>query len=296
MKMKHVIAIFVTLVTATAAVAAEDTYFPYPQVPESLENLQERSDYLIGHFWERCNLKSAFSSRVKMKKAFADYVNLMPYASRDVVETSVKNLIDEVKKEPRNLLTLGEIAEETLYSDSAEVLIDEIYLYFAEAVAKSGKISSAEKARFAHQAKVLNLSMVGMKAYPLEFTAPDGSKGNLEEVSAPYIILFFNDPDCEECVSVKVNLATDFYTTRLINDGTLKIVSIYPGDADAQWRTEAAEYPETWVVGASPEADSFFDMRSTPTIYLLDSEQTIVEKNIDINRLLAAIRSVGTNR
>ncbi len=294
--MKQFIIIFVIILTALTPVYAEDeTYFQYPQVPENLVTLSDRANYFIEHFWERCNLQSAFSSRAKMKQAFVDYVSFMPYASRDTVETSIKKLINIVKKEPKNLLTLGQIAEETLYSDSAEFMIDEIYLYFADAVAKSSKISSADKARFAHQVKVLSQSQIGMTAYPLTFTTPSGTKENLNSVSADNIILFFNDPDCEDCQSVKVKLATDFYTIRMIDSGSLKIVSIYPGEADEQWMKEASEYPDSWIVGAAPDADLYFDMRFTPSLYLLDNNHQIVDKNLIIDNLLNAIKSVVTN-
>lgn len=109
--MKKIITSIMILCSAimSAQTQPNETYFPYPSVPENLTTLYDRSDYLIEHFWERCNLKSAFSYRDKFKQAFSDYVGIIPYANRDVVTKSVAELIKEVKKNPANMLTLGKI-------------------------------------------------------------------------------------------------------------------------------------------------------------------------------------------
>ena len=78
-------------------------------------------------------LKSAFSSRDKMASAFRDYVTYMQFASKDTTITSINKLIKEVQKKPQNMLTLAQIAEETLYGDSALFWSDELYLQFTNA-------------------------------------------------------------------------------------------------------------------------------------------------------------------
>ncbi len=263
-----------------------DTLFPYPNIPDNLTRLDDRSNYLVSHFWERCNLKTAFYSKEKFRKAFSDYIEIIPYAHRDTVKMSVDNLIEEVKKDPKNLLTLGKIAQDVLYGDSAQIWSDELYLSFAQAVANSRKISKEERARFQFHAKVLSHSQEGMTVFPLETIYSNGSKGNLHDVSAPYIIVFINETDCDECMMTRVRLAADIKTNELINSGKLEIISLSPCDADEEWLSAVSSYPQTWKVMASPETDSYFDMRMTPSLYLLDQDHKILAKNFDINALI----------
>lgn len=268
--------------------SAEETYFPYPSPPEALTTLSQRTNYLVEHFWDRCNLKSAFSSRAKLAVAFRDYVSFMPYASSDTVHASIAQLIDKVKKDKKNLLTLGEIAEATLYSDSAEVLSDELYIPFAAAVAANKKIPAASRARFEHQARVLANSQLGAVAPALPFVTIDGNKSDLSKVETPYILLFFNDPDCDDCLFVKARLAADYNTRQLIDKNILKIVSIYPDAPSDEWKEGAALYPESWIVGASEEADETFDMRRAPVMYFLDKDRKILAKNMVIDNVISA--------
>lgn len=286
---------FTIFLTVAAAITARgaDTYFPYPTPPEALTTLSERTNYLVEHFWERCNLKSAFSSRAKLAGAFRDYVSFMPYASADTVHESINRLIDKVKGDKNNLLTLGKIAESALYGDSAEVLSDELYIPFAAAVAANKKIPAASRARFEHQARVLANSQVGAVAPALPFETIDGSKSDLSKIESPYTLLFFNDPDCDDCALVKARLAADFSTRQLIDKGILKIVSIYPDSPSDEWKESAARYPETWVVGASEEADDTFDMRNAPVMYFLDKNRKIIAKNMVIDNVINAFNVIN---
>lgn len=277
-----------------AQTTVAETYFEYPKVPDNLESLGDRSDFFIENFWKRCNLKSAFSSRQKMEEAFRDYVSFMPFADAGVVHNSIDRLISEVKKNPKNLLTLGEIAEATLYSDTAKLVCDECYLPFAKAIAENRKISKAEKARFEYQASALEGSQVGMPAPDFEFTRPDGTTGRMSELpKGAYVLLFINDPDCTECEIARMRLSADVNLNDLIDTGNLIVLSIYPGEADDTWKDRTSVYNKKWIVGAMPQIDELYDMRNPPVIYYLNGSHKILSKNFDIDNLLEAFRQVN---
>lgn len=292
--MKKIITSIMILCSAimSAQTQPNKTYFPYPSVPENLTTLYDRSDYLIEHFWERCNLKSAFSYRDKFKQAFSDYVGIIPYANRDVVTKSVAELIKEVKKNPANMLTLGKIAEETLYSDSAVIWSDELYYPFAKAVAETKKIANEDKARFKYHAQVLSHSQIGMTAFELPYTNELGEQCNLKDIVSPITIIFINEYDCDDCMFAKARLSTNIKANELITEGTLNIVSLSPSEADEEWREAMSSYPDKWIKAATPEVESYFDIRMTPSIYILNNKREIVAKNINIDILLNYINKL----
>ena len=283
------------LITLSPALHADDILFKYPQVPENLPTLSQRANYLVEHFWDQCNLKSAFSARDKLASAFHDYVTYMQFASIDTVNMSINKLIKEVQKTPKNMLTLAQIAEETLYGDSAQFWSDELYLPFATAVTKTKKLSKAEKARYVHQVTILTNSMVGATAPSFNFVSPTGEMMVFDSISAPAIILFFNDPDCTDCRLAKARLSTDLNLNKLIDHGVIKIVSIHPGEADEQWKAEAANYPQNWIVGACEDIPDLFDMRTTPMIYQLDDKHKIIAKHLNVSGIIGALSNLNIN-
>lgn len=278
---------------ASSSIFAEDIFFQYPQAPENLTSLTQRANYVVEHFWDKCNLTSAFSSRAKMTKAFQDYITYMQFASKDTTLISINKLIKEVQKKPKNMLTLAQIAEETLYGDSAIFWSDELYLQFATAVNNTKKLSKAEKARYKHQETLLTNSLVGSIAPNFKITTPDGNELQFDSIKAPAIILFFNDIECTDCRLAKVRLATDINLNKLIDRGVIKIVSIHPGEASEEWITEANNYPKNWIVGACEDIYDMFDMRTTPTIYQLDDKHKIVAKNLNVDGILNVVGNIN---
>lgn len=281
------------MTTLSSALLADDKFFEYPQAPESLTTLSQRANFVVEHFWDRCNLKSAFSSRDKMAKAFRDYVTYMQFASKDTTIMSINKLIKEVQKKPQNMLTLAQIAEETLYGDSALFWSDELYLQFTNTIIKTKKISKADKARYEHHTKILTNSLTNSILPNFEYETPNGEKQQFDSIKAPAIILFFNDIDCTDCQLAKVRLATDINLNKLIDLGVIKIVSIYPGEANEEWKIEANNYPKNWIVGACNDIYDMFDMRVIPTIYQLDENHKIIAKNLNVDGILSIVRNIN---
>lgn len=291
--MKKIILTFLLFLSFFTAIYAKDQFFQYPQAPENLTSLSQRANYVVEHFWDRCNLKSAFSSRDKMETAFRDYVTYMQFASKDTTIMSINNLIKEVQKKPKNMLTLAQIAENTLYGDSALFWSDELYLYFTKAVVNTKKLSKADKARYEHHTQILTNSMIGSKLPNFEFETIDGNKLQFDSINAPAIILFFNDIDCTDCSLAKVRMATDINLNKLIDRGVIKIVSIYLGKATNEWKNEAQGYPKNWVIGACDEIYDMFDLRATPTIYQIDDKHSIIAKNLTVDGILSVVGGIN---
>lgn len=270
------------------------TLFPYPTAPDELVTLQERTTYLVNHFWDRCNLQSAILNRDAFKAAFMDYISFMPYADVSAVHESIDRLINAYSKSPEHQLTLTEMAEDAVYNGEANFVSDEIFLPFAKAVVANKKISKTAKARIAHEAKVVEQTQVGNTAPDLKYTLRDGTSDRLSSTRGAHVLLFVNDPDCDDCRTTRVRLSADHNINRLIDDGLLRIVSIYPGDYSSEWAQEVANYNPRWIVAAAPDIDEEYDLRSTPTLYYLNPQGGILSKTLDPENLLEAFRIVNS--
>ena len=288
------ICLFGSMTCQTTAVIAADRLFEYPEPPAELESLQERTTYLVTHFWDRCNKQSAILNREKFKEAFMDYISFMPYAEAESVHTSIEQLIAGYEKTPEHLLTLAELAEDAVYNGEADFTSDEIFLPFAKAVVGNKKISKEKKARIAHEAKVVEQTQVGKDAPELNYTLRDGSKSRLSETRGAHVLLFVNDPDCEDCRMTRLRLSTDHNINQLIDSGLLRIVSIYPDDYTQEWASDVAGYNHRWIVAATPEVDEEYDLRNKPTLYYLNQEGKILAKDLELEKLLEAFHVVNT--
>lgn len=269
---------------------AAEPLFEIPQAPDHLQSLQQRSNYIVYHFWDKANLGTAFSSRAKLNDALGVWLGLMPYSSADTTHLAINSMLDKLKKKPENLLVLAQMAEGWLWADTAQLRSDEVYLPFAKAVASQKKLSQAERARFAAQTKIIESSSPGLKLPPLKLVGPTGEKSLLSDTTGRMSVIMFMDPECTDCRMAKVRLANDYTAKQLIAGGQLDVISVYPGSpSDPTWTQWAAEAPEGWRVVAAPEADEYFDLRVSPAIYLAAGNGTILIKNMNINALIQAM-------
>lgn len=280
----------ILLIFATPNVKA-DNFFQLPIIPDSL-SFNNRINYLITHYWDYCDLKKAFSSKQKIVAAFKEYLDLMPLASRDTAMPAIDKFIKSIDK-PENIITIVSAAEDYIHSDTSSVYSDELYFPFVKAAATNKKLSSAQKARYEHQYKVLSNSMVNMKMPNIEFIDRYNNRNSLYTDSAKVIIVYLFDTDCEDCAMTKIRLDADVNTTKLIDTGTLKIIALTNSAPDGEFLERVKTYPKSWVVGANPELDEIIDIQSVPAFYILDNTHTIFGKNLVLDQVLAINRQLA---
>ena len=287
--MKKTILLIIAIIGIIVPAKAQHRLFPYPAIPDSLTNLYDRTDFLVAHFWEQCDMKKALKSPERLDSAFRDYISFMPHATVDVVYSSIDNLFTSIKNDVNAILSVGQMAEDALYGEKAEYWSDELYLKFIEPIILNKKVPATDRARYEHQYNILSKSIEGMTAPNAEYTTRYGATHNTDGQRAEFVVLFFNDPECEDCSMIKLRLDADVKTTSLIESGRLKVVAISITEPSDEWKEMVKDYPFEWEVGASPDIDSIYDIRSTPSIYLLNKEHKIVAKNLNIDVLLRAI-------
>ncbi len=275
--------------------AADGDLFPYPVPPDDMITLEERCNFLVTHFWERCDFKAASSKKDLLNLTFGDWISFMPYATADSVHVAINRVIDRVKKSGPHTLALARMAEAWTYSDTCEIYSEEIYYPFAKAAANHRKISSADRARFENHVNIIDNTRLGDVMKHLEFVKPDGSKGSLNDMRTQIIVLMFNTHDCDECTLSRVRLSADINANALIRAGLLTIACIEPNEPTDDWRATATGMPEEWIIGAAEDADMYFNLRKSTTIYLLDARHKVLAKEFDINGLLSALANLRSN-
>jgi hypothetical protein len=274
--------------------AADGDLFEYPKVPDELTKLDERCDFLVEHFWERCDFKSALSRKDKLDNCFGDWISFMPYAHSATVFPAIDKLLETVKKSSDQSLMIVQLAEKYLYSEGADFVSDELYLPFAKFGAENKKIPSADRVHYQAQARIISSSAKGAVVPDLQMVTLSGEKVTLRQsIKSTNVVLFFNDPDCLDCKLARVRLAADYNLNKLIDENSVQLISIYPGDPDDQWRTDAAAYPENWTVVAVPDADLYFDLSSTPKLYCLNSNCKVTIKDVPLDNLLQGFQTLN---
>lgn len=167
--------------------------FEYITAPEELSSLNEKSDYLVEHFWDKMDFKTKTTvDQSALNHAFKVYATPMRFAEKEKASASVNKLIDALSKNPTLLLQFTKAAEETIYGPRSEVWIDEVYTKFLRALIKNKKIQQPRKEKYAKQLAMLEASVVGNKAPSFSFENLDGNEASYFPMTTPSILIFGN--------------------------------------------------------------------------------------------------------
>ena len=291
--MKRIIAAIAVVMMAVSVMVGQEeqsqtpkTLFSYPVVPDTISTLENRSNFFVTHFWDNCNLGRQITDKELLRSAFSDYVTFFRYAHRNVVHTSVSDLMNKAQSNMQNFWMIADNAEQALYSNEAVLQSDEAYMLFINAILRSSKVKKSEKERYQRQAMKINGNQIGAQLPGVSLKGVDGKSINIDNIKAATIIVAFIDPECDDCNIARLRLSTNVALNSIIDGEKLALVCIYPGPYSKEWAAEASTYSDKWIVAASEDADERFDLRQMPTIYVLDADKKIVAKNVRAEDIL----------
>lgn len=290
-KMKRLITFIfsIALLAGTAVADEQERYFPYPEVPDTMSTLTQRCDYLVSRFWDRCELKKAFSAKQKVAGAFGDYLSFMPYASADTVYTSINKFMKRLEKQPADQAFIMDLVDKACYQDTSEYLSDDLYLAFARPFAANKRNDKALRAEVQKRITVLDNCKLKNKMPVFSYVDRDGVKHRSDESFPQMTVIFFGPADYSNSVIDRARLNADIATSKLLADGVLRIMWITPGQPDEAWRKAAAGYPQEWIVATSDDVESIFDLRSMPMFYVVYGNGRIQAKRVDLDTVLTLI-------
>jgi thiol-disulfide isomerase/thioredoxin len=186
----------------------------------------------------------------------------------------------------------------TRWTETSKVMgMDEAFVYLVENYYMKGMatwIDSAQLEKYIKRARDIAPNMIGQPAMNLLMQDTTGTNTvPLSSVKADYTVLIFWSPDCGHCKK-EIPGFDSLYHAALKKYN----VKIYAVDADLEtdkWKTFIKEHNlgEGWIHVHDPKRvtnfRSFYDVYSTPTVYLLDDKKVIRGKRIDHNNLLGLI-------
>lgn len=267
-----------TLAAAAQTAPEEHHLFPYPQPPEGLTILRERCNFLVYHFWDRADLRKVFDQPEGLNRAFADWVSFMPYCAPDTAHRAIKTLIASVAKDGRKLLSLADMAERHVYSDSADFVSEELYMPFAAAAATSRKVPEAQRSRFARDLRRINSTALGQALPAIAYTTPDGAPA-LFEADTVATMVVIADIDDTASTTASIRFSIDPATRSLVDAGSLHIAWLFAGPLTDAKREALGRMPEQWTRGVLPDPDDYFKLRISPAVFLMDEKNRIVLKD-----------------
>lgn len=101
------------------------------------------------------------------------------------------------------------------------------------------------------------------------------------------MLVYFNDPDCEDCRRVKELLSLSPVVNGLLESGRLKLLSVCVEGKTPAW--EKADFLKSWIDGYDEgqrlTREQVYDLKAIPALYLLDAEKRVILKDASFEQV-----------
>lgn len=267
--------------------------FPYPAIPDTLRSVEQRAGYLSEHYWDNYNFADTLllKSKEMTEQGFVNFIDILnrfnlDYASKGVAHKDIAQKDITRKDITRKGIAQKDITQKGIacftrkaFSNAAakerfENLIehyfedqlspvrnDRVYLIFLEEMKNSPCFDETEKERIAFKIKTTNKNLPGDIAINFKFKDESGKGHQLSDYKDQKVILYFYDPDCENCHEVSAwlkqqTIPADIKVIKMIADNHISYM---------------------------------YSLKNMPTIFLLDKENKVILKDCTAQELIENI-------
>ena len=279
--------LLILLVCTCFHVLAESNEYKQPNVSEMIALPSERVDYLVMHYWDRFdfNDKGVIDNADVVEQVFSNFLAIVPYANKK--NEALAHLYAETGANAEVITHFIDLTTKYLYEKESPLYDEELYIVALNELMACAKVPADEKERLTYSLATAMKNRVGHKATNFSFLRKDGRRGTLYTIKADYILLYFNDPTCDECKKVKEELISSPHISKAIEEDQLRVVSVcVEGKTDA-WKNQSLPYQ--WIDVCDERmyvADrELYALPSMPVLYLLDKGYRVVQKNTDVLKI-----------
>jgi thiol-disulfide isomerase/thioredoxin len=172
------------------------------------------------------------------------------------------------------------------YAKSEIMGHDAVVVHLADSVYLSGKAPWASAEYLADLGKRVDRirpNLIGKKAAELVMNSFAGQYVSLYDVNADFTIVYFWEPDCGHCKEATPILKKYYDANR---GKGIEVFAVCTQPDREKWEKYIADNGLSWINGWDPQRlsrfDYFYNVESTPLVYILDRNKRIIAKRLGV--------------
>ncbi len=256
------------------------------------------------------------------KEHFFDNIDLQderflrtPYFAQKL-ETFIDKLViqvpDSVVKEGVRLIEMARGNEEMFRflvqfmfnraNESKIMGMDAAMVAFAEKYYLSGEATWADQEfldKLETRVREIKPTLIGNKAHEMRMESIEGQIYSLNELNAEITIVAFFEPSCGHCKKEIPKLYREVFEP--YRSKGVQVFAVYTLADREEWTNFINEHElYDWINVYDPYHQThfrdYYDIKSTPTIFILDREKKIIAKKLDVDQMPGFLDYVLSNK
>lgn len=259
-----------------------------PKTPKGTVNEQSfKYEYYKSNFWNGIDIADPGLLRTPiLDTKIKEYLDNVVIQQSDSVIKEVDLLIAKTahNKEAFRYLLITLVNK---YESSKVIDFDKVFVHIIEKYYLTGQADGWTNKETLDKLKnriaMIKPNFLGNDAPQLILWDTLGNAVNLKEIEAEFTVLYFYSPDCGHCIK-KTPVFYEFYP-ELVAKG-VEVLAICTDTDEKKWKDFIIKDDLGWINLADLESKTYvkyyYDIRTTPTVYILDKNKKIVLKKIDM--------------
>lgn len=159
-------------------------------------------------------------------------------------------------------------------------------------------LSSERKTRYEYELKMINKNLVGSLIPDFSLLMSNGDTTSLYKIDSPYLLLYFQNPDCPSCLELRQKMESMDFLKKAISEKKLSVLTVYFESDERIWNKYLKSganpaYLHGWNYNLSIEKEQLIDTRTIPTLYLLDKDKKVIKKDLLKNEIELYIKRIN---
>jgi thiol-disulfide isomerase/thioredoxin len=242
--------------------------------------------YSKNHFFDNIDLNDERLLRTPiLQTRLNTFFTNVVIPSPDTINKEIDKLIGKVKNNYKvfqfiSVYLFNHFRESEIMGHDAVVvkLADDIYLS-----GKADWVSNEFKDDLRKEVERIRPNLIGKKAQNLVMDSYKGIFVSLYDVDKEFTILYFWEPNCAHCIEATPKLKA--YYDKAKNNG-VEVFAVCTTAEKEKWEKYIEDNQLTWINGWDPERKSnfgfYYNVASTPMVYILDRNKTIIAKKLSV--------------
>jgi thiol-disulfide isomerase/thioredoxin len=271
-----------------AMLPVEVPVFTVPSIVNNPDSVRWVMNYNYNkdHFFDNIDLTDERLVRTPIL-----YARLNSFFTSAIIQApdTVNKEIDRIIKKCQDNKKVYQFVAVYLFNHFRESEImghDAVLVKLADDIYLSGKadwVTKEFKDDLKKQIDLLRPNLIGKKAENLIMDSYSGIFVSLYDIHKDFTILYFWEPDCGHCKEATPKLKTYYEKAKKEN---IEVFAVCTQSDKQKWTKYIEENKLTWINGWDPQRsthfDAYYNVQSTPMIYILDKNKKIIAKKLSV--------------
>jgi thiol-disulfide isomerase/thioredoxin len=129
-------------------------------------------------------------------------------------------------------------------------------------------------------------NLIGVKGHDLVMDSYTGVFVSLYDINKDFTVLYFWEPDCGHCKESTPRLKAFYEKAK---NESIEVFAVCTQPDKAKWEKFIRDNSLTWINGWDPKRitnfDYYYNVQSTPTVYVLDKNKVIIAKKLPVESI-----------